>query len=276
MTAIKRLLVAIGIAGALPLTLAAPPAIPLIPTVSATPTPLTPFETLVAQCAPSIHPQTFKGLVTTESTFNPYAIGVVNGTVRAPRTLQEAVATAKALDRAGYNFSLGLTQVNRYNLARYGETYETIFDPCRNIKAGATILKDCFVRAKVKLKDAQQALRAAFSCYYSGNFTRGFTPDHPGESSYVQKVVTNALGAEPSPIVPAVAPQSSDAAVVMHAAAVPVISKKRIAPAAAEWVSFGEGMPLAVPVTDQRPAAPSLQQETVATRQDDAFVLVNE
>ncbi|MEB0013928.1 lytic transglycosylase domain-containing protein [Glaciimonas sp. Gout2] len=234
----------------------------------------------MAQCAPSIHPQTFKGLVTTESTFHPYAIGVVNGTVRAPRTEQEAIATARALDKAGYNFSLGLTQVNRYNLARYGETYETIFDPCRNIRAGAAILKDCFVRATVKRKDEQQALRAAFSCYYSGNFTRGFKPDHPGEPSYVQKVVSNALGAAPSPIVPAVAPHSSDAAVVVsavtHRAASP--TAKTRAPAG-DWVSFGEGVPVVAPLTDYRPLAPPvapLQQEAVATRQDDAFVVVNE
>ncbi|MGT2433926.1 hypothetical protein ACU4HD_43715 [Cupriavidus basilensis] len=50
--------------------------------------------------------------------------------VRQPATLEEAVATARSLERQGYNFSVGLGQVNRYNLARFGETLETAFDAC--------------------------------------------------------------------------------------------------------------------------------------------------
>lgn len=218
MKANKLLLALTGIFSALPLAVASAPA------KSAH---LTQFEELVAQCAPDIHPQTFKGVVTTESTFNPFAIGVVNGKVaRTPRNQVEAIATAKELEKNGFNFSLGLAQVNRYNLAKYGETYETIFEPCRNIKAGAAILKDCYVRAKTKIADEQQALRAAFSCYYSGNFTRGFKPDRPGEPSYVQKVVTNALEMTSRTIVPAVEPQSSDAVVAVGSVGGSTVAKK--------------------------------------------------
>jgi len=35
-------------------------------------------------------------------------------------------------------------------------------------------------------------VRQALSCYYSGNFTRGFQADKPGGTSYVQRVVANA------------------------------------------------------------------------------------
>jgi len=69
---------------------------------------------LAQQCAPSVHPQTMAAVVGVESGSNPFAIGVVGGTlVRQPNNLAEATATAQALDRAGYNFSVGIAQVNR-------------------------------------------------------------------------------------------------------------------------------------------------------------------
>ncbi|WP_425522299.1 lytic transglycosylase domain-containing protein, partial [Xanthomonas citri] len=102
-----------------------------------TPSQPLPFEKLAAECAPDVHPTTLKGVVSTESSWNPYAIGVVGGRLdRQPRGLAEAVATARELERQGFNFSMGLGQVNRYNLAKYGESYETVFEPCRNLKAG--------------------------------------------------------------------------------------------------------------------------------------------
>ncbi|SEB26317.1 lytic transglycosylase domain-containing protein [Variovorax sp. YR216] len=190
--------------------------------VSANPSPL-PFDELAARCAPDIHPTTLKGVVSTESSWNPYAIGVVGGSLqRQPRSLDEAVAAARDLESKGFNFSMGLGQVNRYNLAKYSHTYETIFEPCGNLKAGAAILKDCYLRARERIPDDQQALRAAFSCYYSGNFTRGFRPDSTGQPSYVQKVVANAIDlAQSSPVVPAVQPQASDSAIPVRSAARP-------------------------------------------------------
>lgn len=204
-----------------------------------TPSQPLPFEKLAAECAPDVHPTTLKGVVSTESSWNPYAIGVVGGRLdRQPRGLAEAVATARELERQGFNFSMGLGQVNRYNLAKYGESYETVFEPCRNLKAGSAILKDCFQRAKAQMGDDQHALRAAFSCYYSGNFTRGFRADKAGQPSYVQKVVANATGAaQPIPVVPAVKPESS---VAVRPAGRPAGPAKQAA-APSEWVIFADG-----------------------------------
>ena len=53
-----------------------------------------------------------RALVSVESAFNPWAIGVVGGALRQPRTRAEALATAKALQDAGWNFSVGLGQIN--------------------------------------------------------------------------------------------------------------------------------------------------------------------
>src|SRR5690606_10187512 len=116
-------------------------------------------------------------VVRVESSFNPYAIGVVDARlVRQPRNLGEAVSTARMLEQQGYNFSLGLAQVNRYNLAKQGlDSYERAFEVCPNLQAGARILAECHERAGGDWGKA-------FSCYYSGNFTTGF------RHGYVQKV----------------------------------------------------------------------------------------
>ena len=92
-----------------------------------------------------------------------------------------------ALERNGYNYSVGLAQVNKTNFARYGLTPQTAFEACPNLHAGGEILKDCFIRANKTRGDEQAALRDAFSCYYSGNFITGY------KLGYVLKVVTSGI-----------------------------------------------------------------------------------
>ena len=145
------------------------------------------FSELAQQCASSFHPQVMAAVVKTESGFNPYAIGVVGGALkRQPRNFGEAQAAVKMLLANGRNFSMGLGQVNRYNLAKYGLNYQTVFEPCKNLKAGSAILAECYGRARKVSNSDQQALQKAFSCYYSGTFTVGF------KHGYVRKVLANA------------------------------------------------------------------------------------
>jgi len=151
------------------------------------------FLAMAQRCAANVHPQTMAAVARVESGFNEFAIGVVGGQlVRQPANKAEAVATAIALEQGGFNFSMGLGQVNRYNLVKYGLNYETAFEPCDNLKAGAAILTECFARAKKSFATDQASLQAAFSCYYSGNFSTGFRPDFQGQPSYVQKVLNSA------------------------------------------------------------------------------------
>lgn len=126
-------------------------------------------------------------VVRVESSFNPFAIGVVGGRlVRQPETLPEALATVRMLEERGYNFSLGLAQVNRHNLARYGlASYEAAFESCPNLRAGARILAECHQRTGGDWG-------RAFSCYYSGNTVTGF------RHGYVQKVFASMRDAEPT------------------------------------------------------------------------------
>lgn len=116
-------------------------------------------------------------VINVESSRNPYAIGVVGGAlVRQPKGLDEALATVRMLEEKGYNFSIGLAQVNRYNLGKYGlDSYEKAFQQCPNLQAGSRILAECYKRSG---KDWGKS----FSCYYSGNFETGF------RHGYVQKV----------------------------------------------------------------------------------------
>lgn len=171
--------------------------------------------------------------------------------------------------------------MNRFNLAKHGETYDTIFEPCRNIKVGAAILKDCYVRAKAKMSDEQDALRAAFSCYYSGNFTRGFIPERAGAPSYVQKVVANALGTASRTIVPAVQQQSADNALAVRSAGAAANARKGRAAPVAEWVSFGEAGPALqqalapVMVRRTKPVFTPVQQHDTAQQPDSFVVLVD-
>lgn len=125
----------------------------------------------------AVPPTVMEHVVKVESSFNPYAIGVVGGRLaRQPRNLAEALSTARMLEDRGYNFSLGLAQVNRYNLARQGlDSYEKAFDVCPNLQAGSRILAECYSRSG-------SDWGKAFSCYYSGNFTTGY------RHGYVQKV----------------------------------------------------------------------------------------
>lgn len=153
------------------------------------------FVDLAMQCAPMVHVQTMTGLVKTESAFNPFAIGVVNGRLaRQPRSLAEAVATVRSLEAQGYNYSVGYSQVNKTNFKKYGLTHVTAFEPCANLRAGGSILAACFASAKRKFSSEQGALQAALSCYYSGNFRTGFKQDFKGQPSYVNKVIANATG----------------------------------------------------------------------------------
>lgn len=124
-------------------------------------------------------------VVRVESSYNPYAIGVVGGhLVRQPKNLPEALATVRMLESRGFNFSLGLAQVNRYNLGKYGlDSYEKAFQKCPNLQAGSRILAECYKRLGGDWGKS-------FSCYYSGNSVTGF------RHGYVQKVFASMRQSE--------------------------------------------------------------------------------
>lgn len=131
----------------------------------------------IHRCAIDVHEQTMMKIVAVESAGNPYAIGVIGGQLeRQPRSKHEAMATVQALERDGWNYSVGLAQVNKKNFSRFGLTAQSAFEPCTNLQAGAAILKACYEATKsgrMTKAEQQRAIRDALSCYYSGSYTRG-------------------------------------------------------------------------------------------------------
>ena len=134
-------------------------------------------------------------VVRVESSRNQYAIGVVGGhLVRQPQNLPEALSTVRMLESTGYNFSIGLAQVNRYNLGKYGlDSYEKAFQVCPNLQAGSRILAECYGRSGGDWGKS-------FSCYYSGNFVTGY------RHGYVQKIYASMRGTSAVAIADAATP----------------------------------------------------------------------
>jgi type IV secretion system protein VirB1 len=181
--------------------------------------------TLVAQCAPTVAPETLLPLVQVESRFNPLAIGV-NSAPRInviPSSVDDAVAKATALIDVGRNIDLGLAQINSRNLGWLGLSLEQAFDPCTNLAAAARILQDGYARGDPPHVGEQAALRTALSLYNTGHPLHGFT------NGYVDKVTTAAIR-----LVPAL----SVASRVHRAEPAPVT-----APSPAAWDVFGEVRP---------------------------------
>lgn len=157
----------------------------------------------VADCTQALQAPLMQQIIRVESSGNPFAIGVVgNQLVRQPRNLPEAVATAKELEKQGFNFSIGTGQVNKVHFNRLGWAADISrgFDVCANVLAAAEIYNDCHSRAvkagyspvasSVEFKanlivesKGYSSVHAALSCYYSGDFQRG------NRLGYVSKVL---------------------------------------------------------------------------------------
>lgn len=144
---------------------------------------------LSTACAPQVSPQTMLAIVQVESGRNPLAIGL-NGGGRAAQHTDRAMAIAEATRwiAAGRSVDLGLAQINSRNLRPLGLTIADAFEPCRNLAAGAAVLRSGYRRAAPQQRGSQAALRIALSYYNTGD------PDRGRRNGYVAKVVTAASG----------------------------------------------------------------------------------
>lgn len=142
------------------------------------------FGELAKRCAPEVSEDTLRALVRTESSFNPYAIGIVGGGSRQPKAFHEAMAVIAQLELEGKNYSVGLAQINKKNFSKLGINAAGALDACTNLKAASKILSDCYQRAQKN--SGSNSLHDALSCYYSGNFKTGY------RHGYVDKVRSNA------------------------------------------------------------------------------------
>ena len=152
------------------------------------------FYFLAQHCAPDVSPVTARAIVDVESGFDPLAIHVNGGILEhPPRSLREALATARALRASGWDFDIGLAQINVRNVERFRVALKEAFDPCTNLHLMQRILGECFERAHKSRLEEQIALRAALSCYHSGNLQEGFA------RGYVGRIVNAAKGTVKGP-----------------------------------------------------------------------------
>lgn len=155
---------------------------------------------LIMACAPNVAPSTIQEIIRVESAGNPLAVNINtrNGVKLRPTikitTAQHAIAVTYAAMALGHTVDMGYMQVNTANLAKLEHTVEDMFDPCKNIAAGAHILAMAYTDALPRHGDEQAALRAALSAYNTGDFSSGF---HNG---YVAKYTgyVPAIQREPS------------------------------------------------------------------------------
>jgi type IV secretion system protein VirB1 len=138
-----------------------------------------------------------------ESRGNPLAIGLNGGyrLPRQPKSKAEAVETAKWLAANGYNFDAGLGQINIKNVGRLGMSVEDLFEPCANLRAVSTILTDCYGGASRVRAAGPGVLRAALSCYNTGDYARGERNGYVGKiAAQLGAPVVNVQLRSPEPL----------------------------------------------------------------------------
>ena len=174
-------------------------------------------------CQITVPPAHMSAIVRTESSSNPYAIGVVGHYLsRQPSSEAEALEVITQLQSDGHNYSVGLAQVNKVNFGRY-LSKDKLFSRCENLLAGSKILKACY--------DKHQDWKKAYSCYSSGNTVTGF------RHGYVQKVLKNLKK-----------PLLTSTSVASYASLQPIkiIPRKSSKPAAATVTAASQVQPLSL------------------------------
>lgn len=113
---------------------------------------------LLLACAPDIHPVTAAAIVQQESGGSPWALNDNTGKKSyRPKSAREAAEIASRLVAAGHSVDIGIAQINSRNLPALKLSIEQVLDPCTNLRASQTILKEGFQRAGGNLAGALSA-----------------------------------------------------------------------------------------------------------------------
>lgn len=151
---------------------------------------------LIMACAPNVAPSTIQEIIRVESGGNPLAInvnkkqGVAYPLPVRIKSIQEAVSVSYSAISAGYTVDMGYMQVNSANLKKLGRTVEDMFDPCKNIAAGARILSSAYASMLPRHTSEQAALHSALSIYNTGNSTGGFRNGYVARYGIKQSIPT--------------------------------------------------------------------------------------
>lgn len=154
------------------------------------------LDSYIQQCAINVAPSTMLAIVRVESGGNPWAIGLNQGQrLRFPaQSLLQATAWVNYLEAHGYDFDVGLGQVNVRNVHKYGYKAHDMLEPCKNLWVASTILTKNYQGALLRSLTPKEALFKAISAYNTGNYNHGFT------NGYVQRVIANAFSQQNLPL----------------------------------------------------------------------------
>ncbi|WP_305843205.1 lytic transglycosylase domain-containing protein [Photobacterium leiognathi] len=155
---------------------------------------ITPYQ----QCINDVHPAMIQKIIQVESGNNSLAINVNKKAghkprYKQPKTKTDAIQLANYYIHLGHSVDLGYMQVNSNNLKKYGVTVSDMFNPCKNIAVGSTILLHAYQRALKSKREPQVALRHALSIYNTGNMNYGF------RNGYVKKYTTLPMASHSHP-----------------------------------------------------------------------------
>jgi type IV secretion system protein VirB1 len=140
----------------------------------------------LAECGPTVEPTTTRAIIQVESRGDALAIGDNHlRTSFAPKTKREAVSLASELLGQGHSLDLGLMQINSSHLSPLRLSLEDAFDPCRNVRAGTTILADFYRQHQTG--DPTYTLMKALSANNTGQAWKG--------AGYVNRIL-QAAGAQ--------------------------------------------------------------------------------
>lgn len=153
---------------------------------------LSAFLGLASVCATLVAPETIASVVSTESAFDPLAIGVNRGCAKPPKagTAAEATALAEAMVARGCDPDLGIAQINvrAGHLQKRGLPISAAFDRKVGLRVGCEVLAECFRSAPGA--DSQLRLRRALGCYNTGR--------HDENAPYVTRVQASAEALVPA------------------------------------------------------------------------------
>lgn len=225
---------------------------------------------MVAQCSPSMHPAIVQAIVKTESSFNPFAIGVNRGgnrLARQPSNFGEAVQTAKRLLAQGANIDMGLGQINSANMNWLNLSVEQAFNPCSNLKALQHVYLTCYDKAGAT--GLGNRMQRAWSCYNTGNTQKGF------RNGYVTKVTTNfnefnrSLGKPTQAPIPMQQPTQQPVYAVQNGSIVAVNPSPAVPPIQAQQIPLSvQNAPVSVAVhsNNQPPISESIQADDMPVK----------
>ncbi len=106
--------------------------------------------------------------------FNVNSLHLNHGQLKQqPASKSEALALATQHIARDKSVDVGLMQINSANLPSLNLSLADALDPCTNIRAGAKILTDFYLRTDRK-EPQQIRLLKALSAYNTGDYQKGF------------------------------------------------------------------------------------------------------